>query len=130
MEEMSAEDALKVETERKHYARAALVAASLNHSPEELRDLRLKALWQISAVSRNAPGTSILGHEYGLTKEEVADYLRKRAQEEKEAGAFKALEPCYDQITGKYLPFEDWLEQLLKQWEKLAAPPELTPAAS
>ena len=119
MEEISAEDALKMETERKHYARAALVAASLNRPAEEVRDLRLKALWQISAVSRNAPGTSILGHEYGLTKEEVADYLKKRAEEEKEAGAFKALEPCYDQITGKYLLFEDWLDQLLKQWDVL-----------
>jgi hypothetical protein len=122
MEEIIPEDALKVEIERKHYARAALVAASLNRPAEEVRDLRLKALWQISAVSRNAPGTSIFGHEYGLTKDEVADYLRKRAEEEKEHGAYKALEPCYDQITGKYLPFEVWLDQLLKQWEKLAAP--------
>lgn len=123
MEERSSEDRLKLEIERKHYARAALLAASMNLLPEEeVRELRLNALWQISAVSRNAPGTGILGREYGLTKEEVAEHLRTKAREEKEHGAYKALEPCYDQLTGKYLSFEEWLEQLLKHWDKIGAP--------
>jgi hypothetical protein len=122
MEERSSEDQLKLEIERKHYARAALLAASINLFPaEELRELRLKALWQISAVSRNTPGTSLLGHEYGLTKEEAAEYLRTRAKAEKEHGAYKALEPCYDQITGKYLSFDEWLDHLLKHWDKIGA---------
>jgi len=70
MEERNSADQLKLEMERKHYARAALLAASMNLLPAEgVRDLRLKALWQISAVSGNAAGTSILGHEYGWTKE-------------------------------------------------------------
>jgi hypothetical protein len=117
MAERNSEDQLKLEIERKHYARAALLAASLNHPAEEVRDLRVKALWQMSAVSRNAPGTIILGHDYGLTRNEVAECLRGKAKEEKEQGAYKALEPCYDQITGKYLSFEEWLEQLLKKWD-------------
>ena len=114
---------MKLEIERKHYARAALLAASMNLlSAEEVRDLRLKALWQISAVSRNAPGTILLGHEYGWTKEEAAEYLRTRAKSEKEHGAYKALEPCYDQITEKYLSFDEWLDQLLKHWDKIEVP--------
>ena len=117
MEERNSEDQLKLEIERKHYARAALLAASMNHPADEVRDLRLKALWQISAVSRNALGTIILGHDYGLTRDQVAECLRGKAKEEKEQGAYKALEPCYDQITGKYLSFEEWLEQLLKHWD-------------
>jgi hypothetical protein len=123
MEERSSEDQLKLEIERKHYARAALLAASMNLLPvEDVRDLRLKALWQISAVSRNAAGTSILGRQYGWTKEEVAGYLRTVAKSEKEHGAYKALEPCYDQITGTYLSFDEWLEQLLKHWENIGVP--------
>ena len=123
MEERSSEDQLKLEMERNHYARAARLAASMNSiAAEEVRDLRLKALWQISAVSRNAAGTSILGHEYGWTKEEVAEYLRTMAKREKEHGAYKALEPCYDQLTGKYLSFDEWLEQLLKHWDSIGTP--------
>ena len=123
MEERSSEDQLKLEMERNHYARAARLAASMNLLPAEgVRDLRLKALWQISAVSRNAAGTSILGHEYGWTKEEVAEYLRTMAKREKENGAYKALEPCYDQLTGKYLSFDEWLEHLLKHWGNIEAP--------
>ena len=123
MEERRSEDQLELEIERKHYARAALLAVSMNLLPaEEVGDLRRKALWHISAVSRNAPGTSILGHEYGLTKEDVADYLRTKAKREQESGAYKALEPCYDQMSGKYLAFDEWLEQLLKRWDKIGVP--------
>ncbi len=118
MEERSLEDQLKVEIERNHYARAAKVAESMNLPEHEIKALRLDALWQIAVVSRNAPGTSILGQEYGLTKDEVAQYLKEKAKGERDRGAHKALEPCYDQKTGKYLSFEQWLEQLLMQWDK------------
>ena len=122
MEERKPEEELRLEIERKHYARAAVLGSALNLLPaEEIRELRMKALWQISAVSRNAAGTSILGHEYGLTREEVADYLKTRAKAEKEQGAYKALEACYDQSTGKYLSFDEWLERLLRQWDKTGA---------
>ena len=119
MVEKSSEDQLRLETERKHYARAALLAASANLlSAQEIKDLGLKALWQISAVSRNAPGTIILGNQLGFTKDEVVEYLKKRAREETEQGLYKALEPCYDQMTGKYLSFDEWLERLLRTWDK------------
>jgi hypothetical protein len=122
MEEKSPDDQLKEELGRKHYARAALLAASLGVSEQELRDLRLKALWQMSAVSRNLSGTRSLAQQYGYSKDEVAEILRKRAAEEKERGGYKSLEPCYDPHSGKYLAFGEWLEQLLKQWEKLSVP--------
>ena len=32
----------------------------------------------------------------------------------------KALEPCYDHSTGKYLTFEEWMNQLLKNWDKFS----------
>jgi hypothetical protein len=120
MEEKSPDDQLKEEIGRRHYARAALLAANLGHSEQEVADLRLKALWQMSAVSRNLPGTKTLAQQYGYSKVEVAELLRKRAGEEKELGGYKSLEPCYDHESGKYLDFEEWLDQLLKQWDKLS----------
>ncbi len=120
MEEKSLPDQLKEEIARKQYTRAALLAASLELPEQEVKDLRLKALWQMSAVSRNLPGTKNLAEQYGYSKAEVGELLRKRAAEEKEQGGYKSLEPCYDQNSGKYLAFEEWLDKLLKQWEKLS----------
>ena len=40
--------------------------------------------------------------------------------EEKKLGEYKALEPCYDHSSGKYLSFEEWLDQLLRKWETLS----------
>jgi hypothetical protein len=121
MNEKDPQDQLEQEISRKHYARAELLAASRGLPEQELRDLKQKALWQISAVSRNLPGTRILANLYGYTKNEVAELLRKEAAEEKEKGGYKAIEPCYDPGTARYLTFEDWLEQLLKNWDKLPA---------
>jgi hypothetical protein len=120
MEEKSLPDQLKEEIARKQYTRAALLAASLGLPEEEVKGLRLKALWQMSAVSRNFPGTKILAQQYGYSKGEVAELLTKRAAEEKERGEYKSIEPCYDQSSGKYLSFEEWLDKLLKQWDKLS----------
>jgi hypothetical protein len=121
MEEKSPDDRVKEELSRKHYARAALLAASLGLPEQEVRDLRIKALWQMSAVSRNLSGTRSLAQQYGYGKDELAEILRKRGAEEKEQGGYKSLEPCYDHNSGKYLSFEEWLDQLLKQWDKLSA---------
>jgi hypothetical protein len=121
MEEKSLPDQLKDEISRKQYSRAALDAASLGLPAEEVRDLRVKALWQMAAISRNLPGTKILAQQYGYSKAEVTEILRNRAEEEKERGEYKSIEPCYDQGSGKYLSFEEWLDKLLKQWDKLSS---------
>jgi hypothetical protein len=121
MEEKSLPDQLKEEIARKQYTRAALLAASLGLPELEVKNLRLNALWQMSAVSRNLPGTKSLAQQYGYSKADVGELLRKRAAEEKEQGGYKSLEPCYDQNSGKYLTFEEWLDKLLKHWDKLSA---------
>ena len=110
---------LKAEMERGHFARAALVAASLGVGEEELRDLRLKALWQMSAVNRNGPGTKRLAQAYGFSKKEVRQVLRQYADKMRERGDMKPLEPCYDNNTSKYLTYDEWLDRSLGNWDKL-----------
>ena len=111
---------LKAAAESKRYERASNLAASLGHSEEEVETLRKEALWQMSAVFRNASGSRILAEQYGLSKKEVEDFLRKRAEEEKERGNTKSLEPTFDYLTNKYLSFDEWLDQLAKKWDKPA----------
>ena len=110
---------LRAEIERGHFARAALVAASLGVGEEELGELRLKALWQMSAVNRNGPGTKRLAEEYGFSKKELGQTLRQYADKMKDEGDIKPLEPCYDNNTSKYLTYEEWLDRFLSNWDKL-----------
>jgi hypothetical protein len=120
MDDKAGREDLKAEIERSHFARAALLAASLGVDEQELRDLRLKALWQMSAVFRNGPGTKGLAQEYGFSKKEVGPILREYAEKMREEGNIKPLEPCYDYKTDKHLTFEQWLDQLLKNWDKMS----------
>ena len=119
MNDKSGREELRAEIERGHFARAALVAASLGVDEEELRGLRLKALWQMSAVSRNGPGTKRLAQEYGFSKKELGQILRQYADKMRDEGNIKPLEPCYDYKTDKHLTFEQWLDQFVKSWDKL-----------
>ena len=113
-------DALKAVVESKGYARASRLAASLGHPEEEVESLRKEALWQMSAVFRNGSGSRILADQYGMSRKEVEDFLRKRSEEEKERGNAKSLEPTFDYLTNRYLSFDEWLDQLLRKWDKLA----------
>lgn len=119
MDEKAGKDELRSEIERGNFERAALLAASLDVPEEEIEDLRLKALWQISAVYRNAPGTKRLAQHYGISKEALRVFLVKRAAEQSKQGNRRPLEPCYDLSTGRHLSFEEWMDRLLKKWEKL-----------
>ncbi|MGD2125899.1 MAG: hypothetical protein PVG99_07445 [Desulfobacteraceae bacterium] len=120
MNEKTEHDELEIEIERKHFARAALLASSLGVSEEEVRDLQIKALWQMSAEFRNAFGTRQLADQYGLSKKQVEELLESHATAKRQQGELKALEPCYDHGTGKYLAFEEWLDYVLKNWNKLS----------
>jgi hypothetical protein len=111
---------LSTEIKRGHFARAAFVALSLGLPEGEVLDLRLKALWQISAVYRNAPGTKKLSQEYGFSKKELKKQLEKLAEDKRNEGDERPLEPCYDHNTGKHLSFEEWMDHLLRNWDKLA----------
>jgi adenosine deaminase len=73
----------------------------------------------VSALYRNASGTKSLAQQYGLSKEEVKNILEKYLVEKRKAGDIKPLEPCYDHSTRKYFSFEEWMDHLLKNWDKL-----------
>jgi len=97
------------------------MAEQTGSSQEEIRNLRFKALGQMSAVYRNAPGTKYLALQYGFSREEVSEALKAFVDEMKKEGNHKPLEPCYDHGTGKYLSFEDWMDHYLKIWDKITA---------
>ena len=119
MNEKPGKEELKAEIDRGHFARASLLAISLGLPGEEIQDLRFKALWQMSAIYRNAPGTKKLAQQYGFSKEELSKFLKQYTEEKRHDGDDKPLEPCYDHTTGKYLTFEEWIDQFFKSWEKL-----------
>ena len=119
MNETPGKEDLKAEIDRGHFARAALLASSLGLPEDQIRDLRRRALWQMAAVFRNAAGTKILAQQYGLSKNDLQKILEKYAEEKKNDRNDKALEPCYEQATGKYLSFEEWMDHLLKNFDKL-----------
>ena len=120
MNEKPDKEELKAELDRGHYARAALLAMSIGLPEEEIQDLRFKALWQMSAIYRNAPGTKTLVQQYGFSKEELSKFLKQHTEEKRNVGDDKPLEPCYDHTTGKYLTFEEWIDQFFKSWDKLS----------
>jgi hypothetical protein len=116
---MPEQNSLKNEIERGHFVRAAHLAAAMGREEEKIRELRLKALWQMAAVYRNAAGTRKIARQYGLSKEDALKYLQELSQEKEAHDNDRALEPCYDQRTGKYLSFAEWLDSLSRIWNRL-----------
>lgn len=112
-------DELEAEIERKHFARASLVAEQMGLPEEEVRDLRCKALGQMSVIYRNAHGTKKLALQYGFFKEEVKQILEQFVNEMQNEENNKSLKPCYDYSTGKYLSFEEWRDHFFKKWDRL-----------
>jgi hypothetical protein len=119
MNEKATKDEVRTENGHGHFSRAAFLAASVGLPEPELEDLRVKALWQMAAVYRNGPGTKLLAQEYGYSKGELRDLLEQLANEKRNAGDTKPLEPCYDLNTGNHLSFEEWMYHFLKRWDKL-----------
>ncbi len=117
---MEGREALRAEIERKHFARAALLAESLGLEEKEIMDLRLKALWQMSAIYRNGPGTKILAQQYGFSKKDLEHHLKTYREKMRKDGSERSLKSCYDHNTGRYLPFEEWMEHFYKNWDKLS----------
>ncbi len=101
---------LQFELGRKNFVRAAAIAASMGLPPNEIHDIQCEALWQ-AALERNGPGTRRLARQYGFSDEELEQVLRERAQRLGESSQGKPLAACYDARTGKYLSFEEWVEQ-------------------
>lgn len=113
------EEELKSEIERERFDRAAALSEMLDLEPAKTRELQQKALWQMAAVYRNAPGTRKLASRYGFSRDEVEEILDDLSREERKRGGSKTLEPCYEQRSGRYLSFEEWKEALLKDWDRL-----------
>ncbi len=121
MDEKTDHEPLKNQIERGHFVRAVIAAEHLGLPEDEIRKLRFKALGQMSAIYRNAHGTKYLARQYGYSKEELKQILKEFADEMKNEGNNKPLEPCYDYGTGKYLSFEEWMDHYLKIWDRLSA---------
>ena len=120
-EEKTLEKELESQMEAKRFVRAAALAESSGSPLSEVKEIQKRALWQMTAVFRNAGGARVLCEQYGFTKQETEETLRKMAGELQGKGDTKILEPTYDQATGKYLSFEEWLGQFLKHWDTLRA---------
>ncbi|MBW2003636.1 MAG: hypothetical protein JRI72_03335 [Deltaproteobacteria bacterium] len=120
MHEKREHDALNIEIERGNFVRAALLAEHMRVPEEEQKDLQGKALGQMAAIYRNTNGTKKLALQYGFSKEEVKQILKEFADEMKDEGNNKPLEPCYDYSTGKYLSFEEWMDHYLKFWDRIS----------
>jgi hypothetical protein len=113
-------EGLQAESERGGFLRAVYLAESHGLQKEEVRELQLKALWEMAAVNRNAPGTKTLAQTYGLSKKELRELLDSYTEKERNEGKRKPLEPCYDISTGKYMTFEEWKDNFFKKWDTLS----------
>jgi hypothetical protein len=121
--------AVQAEMARGNFVRAAEIAASLGLPAADLRKVRFEALWQM-ASNRNAPGTRKLALRYGISRAELKQFLEARARQLRANGHSRGLGPCYDAATGRYLPFEEWLELHSEEWDQSApAPDPRIPAA-
>jgi hypothetical protein len=119
MEEKATQEKLQLEIEQGNFERAVFVALELDLKPEEVTEIKFKALWQMAAVNRNAVGAKKLAHDFGISREELKVFLEKKTDEQRQEGNERLLTPRYDHQSGKYLDFEEWMENLFKFWPKL-----------
>jgi plasmid maintenance system antidote protein VapI len=118
--EKEGREELQEEIERGHLVRAAQIAQAIGLPREEVQDIVTRALWEMAAVNRNALGTKRLAQVYGISKEELKELLEGYAGNRIREGDCKALEPCYDINTGAYLRFEEWMDSLVKKYDKVS----------
>ena len=105
--------------EQGHFLRAAEQAVSMGLDQDRIHEIQREALWQMAAVYRNDPGTKKLAEKYGFSKKQVVETLSDVANMKREKGEEKPMRPCYNEASGKYLTFEEWLEQFAKNWGSL-----------
>ena len=113
------EEEYRLEIERNNYVRALYLAKKLALPDKEIKDVAQKALWQVAGIGRNFYATKKLAEELGLKKEELNDILIEMAEKEERSANKKMLGPCYDYNSGRYIPFEKWLNRLLREWNKI-----------
>jgi hypothetical protein len=118
MNEKATQEKLKLEIEQGNFERAVLIALELNLKPEEVTEIKFKALWQMATNNRNAVGTKKLAQDFGISREELKVFLRKKTEAQRQEGNERPFTPRYDHQSGKYLDFEEWMENLFKFWSK------------
>jgi len=65
-------------------------------------------------LARNAPGVRRLAEERGLSREELAAFLREELERQQEHGGEDRLGPRYDVMTGEYTTLEEWVDQVIR----------------
>ena len=116
MSDKEPDDALNGEIERNNFVRAANLASSLGVEENRLKELHSRALWQMAAMNRNPIGTKILADRYGYSKDEIKQILEQCMDSEDNS---KALKSRYDPSTSRYLSFNEWMDLLVKDWNRL-----------
>jgi hypothetical protein len=119
MEEKATQEKLKLKIEQGNFERAVLVALDLDLTPEEVTEIKFKALWQMAVVNRNALGIKKLAQDFEISKEKLKVFLENKADVQRQEENERLLTPRYDHQSGKYLNFEEWIENLFKFWAKL-----------
>ena len=65
-------------------------------------------------LARNASGLEVLAERCGVSKGELAAYVRSVVDEEVETGNPERLGPRFDIHTGKYVGLEEWAEGFVR----------------
>ena len=112
-------DELKTEINRGNFTRAAFLAKSQGLSEKEVVRLRYKALWLMAAVHRNAPGTKKLAREYGLSKNELKEFLENTAEKRRKDGQNHIFGMCYSSTMGCCLIFDEWMNHFFEKFERI-----------
>lgn len=113
------EDMIVAEQERGHFVRSAMLARSLRYPEGKIRELQARAFWQMAAEWRNGAGTKSLARQFGISRKDLEELLRKMIEATSGHSDEKSLEPAFDYRTGKYLTFEEWLTELMKNWNRI-----------
>ncbi len=119
MEMQTKNEELKSLVERGLFVRGEELARELGLE-EEARELRRRAIWQMAAANRNMPGTKKLAEAYSVSKSELKTIFQEFMESPRSEQEKRDLAPCYDQYSGNYLSFDEWVEQLFKRWDKIA----------
>ncbi len=72
-----------------------------------------EALLRQMALARNAPAVRRLADDHGLSREELAAFLRQELARQQEEGGSDRLGPRYDVSTGEYSTLAEWVERVV-----------------
>ena len=109
----SVTESVHIETIRRNFIRAAIIAQQLQYPNNEIRHLQELALKQMACEYRNAVATHRLVKEWGLSRTEVERLFQEALKEHENRPNKIRSDTCYDVATGKYLTLQEWIERFL-----------------